>query len=40
MPNNSDHFRSALLMNALDVNIIERIREIDYNTKTARKKKK
>jgi hypothetical protein len=27
-------------MNALDVNIIERIREIDYNTKTARKKKK
>ena len=40
MPNNSNNFRSALLMNALDVKIIEHIREIDYNTKTARNKKK
>ena len=36
MPNNSDSFRSALLINALDINIIKRIREVDMNTKTAR----
>jgi len=40
MPNKSNQFRSALLMNALDVKIIEHIREIDYNTKSARNKKK
>ena len=36
MPNNSNEFRSAMLINALDVNIIKRIREVDMNTKTAR----
>ena len=36
MPNNSENFRSALLINALDVNLIKRIRELDMNTKTAR----
>ena len=36
MPNKSDKFRSALLINALDVDIIERIREIDISNKTAR----
>ena len=36
MPNNSNEFRSAILINALDVNIIKRIREVDMNTKTAR----
>jgi|TARA_R110000803_G_scaffold52641_5_gene108321 hypothetical protein len=36
MPNNSNEFRSAMLINALDVNIIERIREIDISNKTAR----
>ena len=36
MPNNSENFRSAILINALDVNLIKRIRELDMNTKTAR----
>ena len=36
MPNKSDEFRSAILINALDVNLIKRIREVDMNTKTAR----
>ena len=36
MPNNSNEFRSALLINALDVEIIDYIREVDMNTKTAR----
>ena len=36
MPNNSNEFRSAMLINALDVNIIKRTREVDMNTKTAR----
>ena len=36
MPNNSDHFRSALLINALDNTVLPRIREVDMNTKTAR----
>jgi len=36
MPNKSDEFRSAMLINALDVNLIKRIREVDMNTKTAR----
>ena len=36
MPNNSENFRSAILINALDVNLIKRIREVDMNTKTAR----
>ena len=36
MPNNSDEFRSALLINALSVEIIDYIREVDMNTKTAR----
>ena len=40
MPNNSNEFRSALLLNALDVNIITRIKELDMNTKTAHWKKK
>jgi hypothetical protein len=40
MPNKSENFRSALLINALDVNILKRIRELDQNTKTARKLKK
>ncbi len=36
MPNNSNEFRSALLINALSVEIIDYIREVDMNTKTAR----
>ena len=40
MPNNSNEFRSALLLNAIDVNIIARIIELDMNTKTAHWKKK
>jgi len=40
MPNNSNEFRSALLLNALDVNIIDHMKKLDYNTKTARNKKK
>ena len=36
MPNKSDEFRSAILINALDVNLIKRIREIDVSNKTAR----
>jgi|CoawatStandDraft_6_1074263.scaffolds.fasta_scaffold00705_2 hypothetical protein len=40
MPNNSNEFRSALLLNAIDVNIIARIKELDMNTKTAHWKKK
>ena len=36
MPNNSEDFRSALLINALDTSILKRIREVDMNTKTAR----
>jgi ectoine hydroxylase-related dioxygenase (phytanoyl-CoA dioxygenase family) len=36
MPNNSEDFRSALLINALDVNIMKRIKEVDMSNKTAR----
>ena len=40
MPNKSENFRSALLINALDINILRRIKELDMNTKTAQWKKK
>jgi hypothetical protein len=36
MPNNSEDFRSALLINALDVNIMKRIKEVDMSNKTAK----
>tara|TARA_B100000809_G_scaffold141374_1_gene138956 strand:- start:454 stop:1161 length:708 start_codon:yes stop_codon:yes gene_type:complete len=36
MPNNSEDFRSALLINALDTAILKRIREVDMSNKTAR----
>ena len=36
MPNNSEDFRSALLINALGVNIMKRIKEVDMSNKTAR----
>jgi len=35
MPNNSEEFRSALLINALDINIIKRIKEVDMSNKGA-----
>jgi ectoine hydroxylase-related dioxygenase (phytanoyl-CoA dioxygenase family) len=36
MPNNSEDFRSALLINALDTAILKRIREVDMSNKGAR----
>jgi hypothetical protein len=36
MPNNSDEFRSALLINALDVEIIDYIKEVDKSNKGAK----
>ena len=36
MPNNSEDFRSALLINALDTSILKRIREVDMSNKGAR----
>jgi len=36
MPNNSDEFRSALLINALDLEIIDYIKEVDISNKGAK----
>ena len=36
MPNNSENFRSALLINALDSSVLPRIKKVDMSNKTAR----